>query len=152
MYLDGKGTDVSGESAISIFSVTDYAARQETVWCAEWTNMIWEWERTNEIGGRNISETMILKYETLRHYTAKDSNLWSHFVRSHISINSCPTLTKVRYRILVGKPEGKRSLGRLRCRRVGNIKTDFRDMRFGVVWTGLIWLRIGTSGGLLWTR
>jgi hypothetical protein len=31
------------------------------------------------------------------------------------------------YRILVGKPEGKRSLGRPRRRRVGNIKMDLRE-------------------------
>jgi hypothetical protein len=50
--------------------------------------------------------------------------------------------------ILVGKPEGKRPLRRPRRRGVDNIKMDLRD-RMGVVWTGLIWLRIGTSGGLL---
>jgi hypothetical protein len=49
------------------------------------------------------------------------------------------------YRILVGKPEGKRPLGRPRCRCVDNIKMDLR----GMGWIGLIWLRIGTSGGLL---
>jgi hypothetical protein len=49
------------------------------------------------------------------------------------------------YRILVGKPVGKRPLGRPRRRRVDNINIDLREM----VWTGLIWLRIGTSGGLL---
>jgi hypothetical protein len=49
------------------------------------------------------------------------------------------------YRILVGKPEGKRSLGRSRRRWVDNIKMD------GVVWTELIWIRIGTSGMLLST-
>jgi hypothetical protein len=47
------------------------------------------------------------------------------------------------YRILVGKPDGKRSLGRPRRRWVDNIKTD------GMVSIGLIWLRIRTSGGLL---
>jgi hypothetical protein len=52
------------------------------------------------------------------------------------------------YRILVGKPEGKRPLGRPRGRWVDNIKIDLREM----VWTGSIWLRIGTSGGLLLTR
>jgi hypothetical protein len=31
------------------------------------------------------------------------------------------------YRILVGKPEGKRPLGRPRCRFVNNIKTDLRE-------------------------
>jgi hypothetical protein len=39
------------------------------------------------------------------------------------------------YRILVGKPEGKRPLGRPRRRRV--------------VWTGSMWLRNRTSGELL---
>jgi hypothetical protein len=54
------------------------------------------------------------------------------------------------YRILVGKPEEKRPLERPRHRRVDNVKMDLRED--GVVWTGLIWLRTGTSGGLLWTR
>jgi hypothetical protein len=54
------------------------------------------------------------------------------------------------YRILVGKPEGKRPLGRPRCRWVDNIKMDLRETGWdGVDWIGLIWLRIGTSGGLL---
>jgi hypothetical protein len=51
------------------------------------------------------------------------------------------------YRILVVKPEGERPLGRPRRRWEGNIKMDLRWD--GVVWNGLIWLRIGTSGGLL---
>jgi hypothetical protein len=33
------------------------------------------------------------------------------------------------WRILVGKPEGKRPLGRPRRRWVGNIKIDLRDIR-----------------------
>jgi hypothetical protein len=54
------------------------------------------------------------------------------------------------YRILVGKPEGKRSLRRPRHRWVDNIKIDIREIGWdGMVWTGSIWLRIGTSGGLL---
>jgi hypothetical protein len=39
------------------------------------------------------------------------------------------------YRILVGKPEGKRPLGRPRCRREDNIKVDLRGnkmTRYGV--------------------
>jgi hypothetical protein len=32
------------------------------------------------------------------------------------------------YRILVGKPEGKRPLGRPRCRWEDNIKMDFREI------------------------
>ena len=51
------------------------------------------------------------------------------------------------YRILVGKPEGKRPLGRLRRRWEENIKI-FRKWDVGV-WTGSNWLRIGTVGGHL---
>jgi hypothetical protein len=45
-------------------------------------------------------------------------------------------------RILVGKPEGKRPLGRPTRRWVDNIKIDLREIRWdGVDWTGLRWLR-----------
>jgi hypothetical protein len=50
--------------------------------------------------------------------------------------------------ILVGKPEGKGTLGRPRRKWEGNIKTDLRE----IGWFGmdlLIWLRIGISGGFL---
>jgi hypothetical protein len=57
------------------------------------------------------------------------------------------------YRILVGEPEGKRPLERPRSRWVVNIMTDYREIGWdGIVWTRLIWLRIGTSGGLLLTQ
>jgi hypothetical protein len=55
--------------------------------------------------------------------------------------------TRNSYRILVGKPEGKRPLGRSRRRWVDNIKIDLKRDR--IVCTGSIWLRIGTIGGLL---
>jgi hypothetical protein len=47
--------------------------------------------------------------------------------------------TRNAYRILVGKPEGKRPLGRPRYRWVDNIKMDLRWD--GVIWPGSIWLR-----------
>jgi hypothetical protein len=37
------------------------------------------------------------------------------------------------YNILVGRPEGRRPLGRPRCRRVDNIKMDLRETGFGDV-------------------
>jgi hypothetical protein len=40
------------------------------------------------------------------------------------------------YRILVGKPEGKRALRRLRRRWVNNIKMDLRE----VEWGGMDWI------------
>jgi hypothetical protein len=49
------------------------------------------------------------------------------------------------YRILMGKSEAKRSLGRRRRRWVDNIKLYLG----GIGWGGMIWLRIETSGGLL---
>jgi hypothetical protein len=36
--------------------------------------------------------------------------------------------TRNAYRILVGRPEGKKPLGRPRCKWVDNIKTDLREI------------------------
>ena len=42
------------------------------------------------------------------------------------------------YRILVGKPEGKRPLGRPRRRWVDNIRTDLQEVECGYMdWIGL---------------
>jgi hypothetical protein len=48
------------------------------------------------------------------------------------------------YRLLVGKPEGKRPLGRPRRRWVDNIRMDLGEVD-RVMWTGLVWLRIGRN-------
>ena len=48
------------------------------------------------------------------------------------------------YRVLVGKPEGKRPLARPRSRGEGN-RWIFRKWDVGV-WSESIWLRIGTGG------
>jgi hypothetical protein len=52
------------------------------------------------------------------------------------------------YRILVGGPEGRRSLGRSRHGWEDDIKMNLQEVGMGA-WTGLRWLRIGTGGGLL---
>jgi len=52
------------------------------------------------------------------------------------------------YRVLVGKPQGKRPFGRPRRRWEDNIKMDLQKVGGGV-WTGSSWLRIGTGGGNL---
>jgi hypothetical protein len=49
------------------------------------------------------------------------------------------------YRILVGKPDQKRSLGNLRHRRVDNIKMDLREL----VWGGMDWIDLAQDRGLL---
>ena len=51
-----------------------------------------------------------------------------------------------KYRILVGKPEGKRQLGRPARRWEGNIKMDLQEVDEGA-WTFFIWLRIGAGAG-----
>jgi hypothetical protein len=48
----------------------------------------------------------------------------------------------------MGKPEGKRPLGRPRRRWVDNIKIDLGYIGWEVL-TGLVWLRIETGGELL---
>ena len=50
------------------------------------------------------------------------------------------------YRVLVGKPEGKRPLGRPRRRWEDNIRMDLQEVG---MWTGLGWSRIETGGGRL---
>ena len=52
------------------------------------------------------------------------------------------------YRVLMGKPEEKRTLGRPRRSWKDNIQTDVQEIG-SRKWTGLIWLRKGTSGRLL---
>jgi hypothetical protein len=49
------------------------------------------------------------------------------------------------YRILVGKPEGKRPLGRQRRKWVDNIKMDLRQ----IGWDGMDWIGLAQDGGLL---
>ena len=51
-------------------------------------------------------------------------------------------------RVLVGKPEGKIPLGRLKREWEDNIKLDLQKWDGGA-WTGLIWFRIGAGGKIL---
>jgi hypothetical protein len=49
----------------------------------------------------------------------------------------------------VGKPEGKRPLGRPRRRWEDGIRMYLREIGFGGVWIGFDRLRTGTGGGML---
>jgi hypothetical protein len=63
-----------------------------------------------------------------------------HVTRMGEKINAC--------RLLVGKPEGKRLLGRPRLG--GWIILGWILERWdGAIWTGLVWLRVGAGGELL---
>ena len=48
----------------------------------------------------------------------------------------------------MGKPEGKILIGRTRRRWENNIKMDFQEVGWKA-WTAFVWLRTGTSCGLL---
>jgi hypothetical protein len=48
------------------------------------------------------------------------------------------------YRVLVGKPERRRPLGRPRHRWEDNFKVDLQELGVGI-WIGSSWLRIGTG-------
>jgi hypothetical protein len=50
------------------------------------------------------------------------------------------------YRVLVGRPEGKRPLGRPRCRWEHNIKMDLREMRID----GANWIRLAQDRVQWW--
>jgi hypothetical protein len=52
------------------------------------------------------------------------------------------------YRVLVGKPEGKRPIGRPRHRWEDVLEWILGGL-VGRVWSGFTWLRKGTVGGLL---
>jgi hypothetical protein len=51
------------------------------------------------------------------------------------------------YRVLVGKSEGRRPLGRRTRRWKDNIEMDLQKVALRT-WTGLIWLMLGTGGGI----
>jgi hypothetical protein len=50
------------------------------------------------------------------------------------------------YRVSVGKPKGRRLLGRPRRRWEDEIKMDLKEVGWGV-WSGFTWLRIGLLAG-----
>jgi hypothetical protein len=52
------------------------------------------------------------------------------------------------YMVLVGKSEGRRTLGRPTCRWEDNIKMDLREVGWWA-WTVSVWFRIGQGVGLL---
>ena len=60
----------------------------------------------------------------------------------------CIRDSKYVYRVLVGKPEGNRPLGRPRLRWEDNIKMELHEVGCGV-WTGSSWFKIGTGDGHL---
>jgi hypothetical protein len=65
-----------------------------------------------------------------------------------VRIETCVLRSAVRGEVRTGIWWGRRPLGRPRRRWEDNIKMDLHEVGWGA-WTGLIWLGIGTGGGLL---
>jgi hypothetical protein len=53
------------------------------------------------------------------------------------------------FKVLVGKPEGKRPLGRPRRRWGDGVRMDLREIGLGRGWIGFDWLGTGAGGRLL---
>jgi hypothetical protein len=51
------------------------------------------------------------------------------------------------YKILVGRPEGKRPLRRPRCRWENEIRMDFRETG----WEGVEWIQLALDGDRWWS-
>jgi hypothetical protein len=79
---------------------------------------------------RNISVTLIFLLLNCKQSSLKSRRMrWSgHVARMGETRNA--------YRISVGRPEGKRPLGRPRGRWVNNIKRDLRE----IGWDGMDWI------------
>jgi hypothetical protein len=67
---------------------------------------------------------------------------------SSACVTVCCVLRTAAYMNLVGRPEGRKPLGRRRNRWEDNIKMDLQEVGWWGAWTGLIWLKIGTGGRL----
>jgi hypothetical protein len=90
-----------------------------------------------KIGNRSFENVSQFKYlET----AVTNQNLIQEEIKRRLnSGNSCYHSVQNVYKLLVGKPEGKRPLGRLRHRWTDNIKTDVLEIGLSVAdWIGLV--------------
>jgi hypothetical protein len=76
--------------------------------------------------------TIFCHYILLTPYTCNNIRVYK------TELQELNTHTRNVYRILVGKPEGKRPLGRPRHRWVDNIKMDLRETG----WDGMDWIEL----------
>ena len=113
-----------------------YKTRVLRIFGPRWDEVMGEWrklcnEKLNDLySSPNISQ--VIKSRRLK---------WAEHV-------ACMGERRGTYRVFMGKPEGKRPLGRPRRRWENNIKIDLQEVGWEA-WTGLIWLRIETGGRLL---
>jgi hypothetical protein len=71
---------------------------------------------------------------------------WKHSPLKERNEQGCYREERKVYKVLVGKSEGRRPLGRPRRRWEDGVRMDLRETGFGV-WIGFGWLRTGIGGG-----
>jgi hypothetical protein len=89
--------------------------------------------RTSETSVDNNFTRQYIPEDNSEHHTRRRENFKSHKV----------------YKVLVGKPEGKRPLGRPRRRWEDGLTVDLREIGWGGVWSEFSLLRMGAGCGLL---
>jgi hypothetical protein len=85
-------------------------------------------ERDEVIGGWRKLHNLYSSPSIIRMIKSRRMRWAVHVARIGAKLNA--------YRVLVGKPEGRRPLGQHRCRWVDNIKMDLTDIR----WSGMVWI------------
>jgi hypothetical protein len=130
-------------------------------WCETWSLTLWEDHRLRVSENRDLrifgrkSDEVTGEWRKLHseelHNLYSSSNIFrqikSRRMRWAGHVARMGEERKV-YKVLAGKPEGKRPLERPRRRWEDWIRMYLREIGWGM-WSGFIWLRIGASGGLL---
>jgi hypothetical protein len=106
------------------------------------------YEEQNNNNNNNNSSASNDSYRMFTHWMTVTTLIIVKHHRMKVKVVCCTTHTFDVYKILFGKFEGKRPLGRPRHRYEDNIKMSLKKW-YVMVWTGFIWLRIGSCGGLL---
>jgi hypothetical protein len=88
-------------------------------------------------GGRSIRQTYHCSLASVRVLMSHNpACYWDSLTLLYVDVRTSEKRNV--YRLLVGKPEGKRPLGRPRRRWIDNIKMDILELGVSVVdWTGL---------------
>jgi len=100
-------------------------------------------------------DEVTVKWRRLHNEELCDLYCWRNFIQVTKSRRirwagkvACMGESRGVYRVSEERPDKNRPLGRPRHRREDNIKINIEKMGWGM-WTGLIWLRIGTGSSRL---
>jgi hypothetical protein len=100
----------------------------------KWGFTWWQWyyNKTQHTNNTHHTKLHTVMKQNTAHETTQTIKDTLH------TMNTMQIQLQLQYRILVGKPEGKKALGRPRRRWVDNIKMYLRD----IVWDGMNWIHL----------